>query len=74
MLQNLDFDPTVYFSIVADNLINNLGERALQYAGAALQKMRDMGDEEGFELWIGVQSQIEKRIYQDELPADVTVH
>ncbi len=74
MLQNLDFDPTVYFSIVADNLISNLGERALQYAGAALQKMRDMGDDEGFELWIGVQSQIEKRIYENELPVDVTVH
>lgn len=74
MLQNLEFDPNVYFSIVAENLIKNLGERALIYAGEALRKMRDLGDDEGFELWVGVQNQIEKRMYELERPEGITYH
>ena len=71
-LQN--FDTNVYFRVVADNLLKSFGERALIYAEGALQKMRDMGDDEGFELWRGVHGQIEERIVEIVRPTNETLH
>ncbi len=54
MQHPLPFDTNVYFAIVADTLLRNHGSKALDYADIALQKMRALGDEEGFDLWLGV--------------------
>ena len=61
MQQPLSFDPNIYFGYVADNLLKNLGDNALIYASHALNKMRSMGDNEGFDLWLSIhQHLIEK--------------
>lgn len=58
MPENQDFDPQFYFGLVADNLIRNFGSRALYYADEALQKMRAIGDSEGFDLWLNIHEQL----------------
>jgi len=69
-----DFDPTVYFDITAKNLLRNFGDRALYYADEALRKMRALGDEEGFEMWLGVRTQLEQRMRDAAVPAGATLH
>lgn len=49
-----EFDPNIYFDLVAGNLFKNFGDHALWLAGEALGRMRRSGDEEGFELWEGI--------------------
>lgn len=56
-----DFDPHVYFNIVADHLLKNYGERALFYADQALAKMRALGDNEGFDLWLAVHEHLTQK-------------
>ncbi|WP_262692094.1 hypothetical protein [Kordiimonas aestuarii] len=58
MQQSLPFDPTFYFGLVADNLLQNLGPKALVYADEALSKMKAIGDEEGFDLWLAIHEQL----------------
>lgn len=63
----LGFDPSVYFEVVADTLIRNHGPKALEMADYALQKMKAIGDDEGFDLWLGVHEQLTAKamgIYQ----------
>jgi hypothetical protein len=61
MQQPLPFDPNIYFGYVAENLLKNLGDKALVYADHALKKMRSIGDNEGFDLWLSIhQHLIEK--------------
>lgn len=69
-----DFDPTVYFDITARNLLRNFGDRALFYADEALKKMRALGDEDGFEMWLGIRAQLHRRVREQEIPAGATVH
>ncbi|SDE57875.1 MULTISPECIES: hypothetical protein [Kordiimonas] len=54
MQQSLPFDPNYYFGLVAENLLKNLGPKALDYADEALSKMKAIGDEEGFDLWLSI--------------------
>jgi hypothetical protein len=54
MQQTLPFDPNFYFGLVADNLLKNLGPKALVYADEALSKMKAIGDKEGFDLWLAI--------------------
>jgi len=56
-----DFDPDVYFKIVADHLLSNFGERALFYADEAIKKMRAMGDRKGFDMWLGVHAHLTRK-------------
>lgn len=58
MQQSLPFDPNFYFGLVADNLLKNLGPKALTYADEALSKMKAIGDEEGFDLWLAIHEQL----------------
>ncbi len=49
-------------------------EKALQFTLAALQKMKDIGDDEGYQLWEGVQEQLIERVRDVQIPAGVTIH
>ena len=74
MLKNLDFDPTFYFGIVADNLLTNHGAQAVHMSMEALKKMRELGDSEGYELWEGVQAELMKRLEVSYVPEGELVH
>ena len=54
MQQTQPCDPNFYFGLVADNLLKNLGPKALVYADEALSKMKAIGDKEGFDLWLAI--------------------
>lgn len=54
MQPQLSFDPNVYFGIVAENLLKNFGPKALEYADKALNKMKALGDDEGFDMWLSI--------------------
>lgn len=69
-----DFDPTVYFRVVAHTLLRNYGERALHYAERALEKMRRKGDNEGFELWQGVHEELVLAWRQENLTGQTAIH
>ena len=69
-----DFDPDIYFGIAAENLLRNFGERALYYAEEALKKMRALGDDDGFDMWLGIQRQMIARIRRTHIPEDATIH
>ena len=56
-----EFDPQYYFGLVADNLLRNFGARALFYADEALQKMRAIGDQEGFDLWLNIHEHLSQK-------------
>ncbi len=73
-MPSLEFDPDVYFAIVADNLITKFGDCALQFADVALAKMQAMGDDEGLAMWEGVQGQLVQRIRSIHVPDGVTIH
>lgn len=74
MMPSLEFDPDVYFAIVADNLITKFGECALQFADVALAKMQAMGDDEGLAMWEAVQCQLVRRIRSIHVPEGATIH
>lgn len=74
MKPNLEFDPDVYFAIVADNLITKFGECALQFTDVALAKMQAMGDDEGRAMWEGVQCQLVRRMRSLHVPRGATIH
>ena len=70
----LDFDPDIYFAIVADNLIARFGRTALDYADMAVSRMRRLGDDEGYSLWMGVHVQLCQRLRSSLVPTDATMH
>ena len=74
MNEALTFDPKVYFRIVAETLLKNHGERALTYTEEALRKMRILGDDEGFELWTGIEEQIFEKIRENQIPQNAVIH
>lgn len=69
-----EFDTDIYFGIVADNLLKTHGQKALFLANEALKKMRDIGDDEGFDLWQGVHKQIMNKYTEYYVPDGVTLH
>ncbi|GHF16809.1 hypothetical protein GCM10017044_08950 [Kordiimonas sediminis] len=74
MQQPLDFDPHYYFGIVAENLLKNLGPKALEYADEALKKMRALGDDEGFDMWVGISEHLNAQARQASIPMQAVVH
>ena len=74
MQQPLPFDPNVYFGYVAENLLKNLGDKALTYADHALKKMRTIGDEEGFDLWLSIHQHLLEKACADARGHNATLH
>ncbi|UTW55201.1 hypothetical protein [Kordiimonas sp. SCSIO 12610] len=74
MQQPLPFDPNVYFGYVAENLLKNLGDKALVYADHALKKMRSIGDHEGFDLWLSIHQHLIEQSCTETRGTDVTLH
>ncbi len=74
MQQPLPFDPEIYFGYVADNLLKNLGQKALSYADHALNKMRSLGDDEGFDLWLSIHAHLIEKASERERETGTTVH
>lgn len=69
MGQPLPFDPEFYFGMVAENLLRSFGDRALYYADEALMKMRQIGDTDGFDMWLAIHAHLNE-IAADALPKD----
>jgi hypothetical protein len=74
MLERMPFDPNFYFGLVADNLLKNLGPRALHYADEALSKMKAIGDEEGFDIWLGIHEHLTVKAAGEFKPEGVVLH
>lgn len=74
MPQQLPFDPDFYFGLVADNLLKNFGAKALGYADEALSKMKAIGDEEGFDIWLEIHAQLTNKATDDYRPAGTVLH
>ncbi|WP_262693796.1 hypothetical protein [Kordiimonas aquimaris] len=74
MQQPLPFDPNYYFSLVADNLLKNFGDKAIGYADHALNKMKAIGDDEGFNIWVEIHAQLTNKSAIGTLPAGATMH
>ncbi|TNE67204.1 MAG: hypothetical protein EP335_02415 [Alphaproteobacteria bacterium] len=74
MQQPESFDPNFYFGLVADNLLKNLGLKALVYADEALSKMKAIGDEEGFNLWLSIHQHLADRASDSMRPTGVVLH
>lgn len=74
MQQPLPFDPNIYFGYVADNLLKNLGDNALIYANHALNKMRSLGDNEGFDLWLSIHQHLIEKSSSEVRGSSATLH
>ena len=74
MPQQLPFDPDYYFGLVADNLLKNFGLKALTYADSALSKMRAIGDDEGFDIWMEIHAQLTSKAADDMRPTGTILH
>ena len=55
-------DVDAYFAHVADGLVAEMGDGALPAAEQALTRMRLVGDDLGFEMWLGIQDKLVERI------------
>lgn len=74
MPETMQFDPDYYYGLVADNLLKNFGAKALGYADAALSKMRALGDDEGFDIWLEIHSQLTSKALEGLRPVEATLH
>jgi len=74
MPQQLHFDPDYYFGLVADNLLKNFGNKALGYADEALSKMKAIGDDEGFDIWLEIHAHLTTKATVDFRPAGAVLH
>ena len=74
MQQQLPFDPNFYYGLVAENLLKNLGVKALSYADEALSKMKAIGDDEGFDIWLSIHEQLTTRATDTLRPEGAVVH
>lgn len=74
MPETMPFDPDYYYGLVADNLLKNFGIKALGYADAALNKMKALGDDEGFDIWLEIHSQLTHKTVHEVRPAAATLH
>ena len=63
-------DRDMFLDMAARNLARNLGEKALPYAHAALEKMRLTGDADGFDIWAA----IERRLAFESGVGSTTLH
>ncbi len=74
MPEQLPFDPDYYFGLVADNLLKNFGVKALSYADDALSKMRALGDDEGFDIWLEIHAHLTSKASTDYRPSGAVLH
>lgn len=74
MPEQLPFDPDYYFGLVADNLLKNFGNKALHYADQALTKMKAIGDDEGFDIWLEIHAHLSNKAASEFRPAGVVLH
>lgn len=74
MPEQLSFDPDYYFGLVADNLLKNFGPKALSYADSALSKMKALGDDEGFDIWLEIHAQLTTKATTNFRPAGTVLH
>lgn len=74
MQQSLPFDPNYYFGLVAENLLKNLGPKALDYADEALSKMKAIGDDEGFDLWLSIHEHLTTIAADSFKPEKAAIH
>lgn len=68
------FDPSFYYGYVADNLLKNLGPKALEYADKALIKMKTIGDAEGFDIWLSIHEQLTCRATPEQQAVKSPLH
>jgi len=73
-MQPVEFEKDIYFGIVAENLTRNLGDKALGYAHEALRKMKALGDQEGFDLWLEIERRLTDLVIENAGPASRTLH
>ena len=70
-----DFDPGPIFDMVARNLLRSHGDTALIFADSALDRMRVLGDDEGYELWEEIRRAMNIYFeFDEEEPRRVAVH
>jgi len=74
MQQEQPFDPDFYYGYVADNLLKNLGPQALHYADKALVKMKTIGDDEGFNIWLSIHEHLTARALETIKNETKTIH
>ena len=74
MQQSLPFDPTIYYGLVADRLLQNFGSRAFFVADQALKKMKALGDDEGFDIWLSIHEQLSVRTTEPIRSEDAVLH
>lgn len=74
MQEQMSFDPNFYFGLVADNLLKNLGSKAITYAGEALSKMKAIGDDEGFDIWLNIHEHLTVKASLSERPENTILH
>ena len=74
MPEPLPFDPDFYYGLVADNLLKNFGSKALVYADEALSKMRAIGDDEGFDIWLEIHAHLTDKASDAFRPASAVLH
>ncbi len=72
--QPLSFDPNYYFGLVAENLLKNLGPKALEYADEALSKMKAIGDDEGFDIWLSIHEHLTTIAADTFKATNATIH
>lgn len=74
MPEPLPFDPDFYYGLVADNLLKNFGNKALVYADEALSKMKAIGDDEGFDIWLEIHAHLTNKASGAFRPASAVLH
>jgi len=74
MQEPLPFDPNVYYGMVADNLLRNFGTHALFMADQALQKMKALGDSEGFDIWLSIHEHLNAKATEAALDEGAVIH
>lgn len=67
MQQTSAFDPSHIYGIAADNLLSQLGPKALHYTDMALQKMKDIGDDAGLEHWLNIYAHLSAKAAEQQI-------
>ncbi|WP_308911314.1 hypothetical protein [Pseudokordiimonas caeni] len=74
MQQPLPFDPNIYYGIVAENLLRNFGNHAFFMADQALQKMKALGDDEGFDIWLSIHEHLSAKATEAIVGEEAVLH
>ncbi|WCL54899.1 hypothetical protein [Gimibacter soli] len=74
MQQPLPFDPNIYYGIVAENLLKNFGSHAFFMSDQALQKMKALGDDEGFDIWLSIHEHLNAKATEAIVGEEAVLH